>query len=221
MALEFEGLEVRGLRHEIGLIRLEADFSLGRADRLVIRASSGAGKSTLLRLIAGLEPLDQGSLRLDGREITSVATPFRNIGMIFQETALFESLSVLENAAFGLRMRGATRRSRREQAMPWLKRVGLADRADDPVGPLSGGEKQRVAFVRALIWKPRLLLLDEPFSALDTELRLGLRRELLELLKGTPVPTILVTHDREDAEMLATRTASIAEFPGGSRRFRE
>jgi ABC-type nitrate/sulfonate/bicarbonate transport system ATPase subunit len=127
-------------------------------------------------------------------------------------------MSVAENAAFGLRMRGVAKAERRAQALKWLERVGLADRADSAVHSLSGGEKQRVAFVRALIWKPRLLLLDEPFSALDAELRAGLRRELLSLLAEWPVPMILVTHDREDAEALATTTRRIAEAMAGLRK---
>lgn len=218
MALQFEGIEARELVRSIGNFALEADFRLGRGERMVIQAASGAGKTSLLRTLAGLEPVERGSLWLDGREITRLAPPERGIGVVFQDAALFGSMSLVENAAFGLRMRGVGKRERREQALHWLERVGLAGRGDDSVEVLSGGERQRVAFVRALIWKPRLLLLDEPFSALDHVLRQTLRRELLGLLQEWPVSMILVTHDREDAEALATVRRGITEVSPGVRR---
>lgn len=218
MAQQFDGIEARGLARRIGDFTLEADFRLGRGERMVIQAASGAGKTSLLRTVAGLEPAERGSLWLDGREITRLAPPERGIGVVFQDAALFGAMSLAENAAFGLRVRGVGKAERREQALQWLERVGLAGRGDDSVDILSGGEKQRVAFVRALIWKPRLLLLDEPFSALDPGLRQTLRRELLGLLQEWPVPMILVTHDREDAEALATVSRGITEVSSGIRR---
>jgi ABC-type nitrate/sulfonate/bicarbonate transport system ATPase subunit len=117
---------------------------------------------------------------------------------------------VLENAAFGLRVRGASARERRAAVMPWLEKTGLASRAAEGITHLSGGERQRVAFVRALAWKPRLMLLDEPFSALDPELRSSLRGELLELHRQWPVPLLLVTHLEEDASELATVRLNLA-----------
>jgi putative spermidine/putrescine transport system ATP-binding protein len=196
--------EVQGISRRIADFALAADFALGRGDRMVVQAPSGSGKTSLLRMIAGLEPLDQGRIFLAGREITALAPPKRDIGVVFQDAALFESMSVNDNAAFGLRMRGVGRRERVLEARRWLERVGLGARADDAVTHLSGGEKQRVAFVRALIWRPKLLLLDEPFSALDAELRRQLRGVLLELLRESATPMMLVTHDREDADALAT-----------------
>lgn len=215
------GLYVEGLSKNIGSFALQASFTLGRTERMVVQAASGAGKTSLLRVIAGLEQAEQGHLLLDGRDITRVAAPKREIGVVFQDAALFGSMSVWENAAFGLRMRGAGKLDRREQALRWLERVGLAKQADASVQNLSGGERQRVSFVRALIWKPKLLLLDEPFSALDSDLRAGLRNMLLELLREWPVPMILVSHDREDAEALATCSWSIAETSAGVRQLQK
>jgi len=214
----FEGLKVSGLSKRIANFELQASFALGRAERMVIQAASGSGKTSLLRMLAGLETADRGSIVLGGRDITRMAPPGRGIGVVFQDAALFGSMSVAENVAFGLRMRGVGKGRRREEALQWLARVGMKAQADLSVDRLSGGEKQRVAFARALIWKPRLLLLDEPFSALDTELRQGLRRELLELLRDWPVPMILVSHDREDAEALATCRWSIVENTAGFRK---
>jgi ABC-type Fe3+/spermidine/putrescine transport system ATPase subunit len=213
-----EGLIAKGVARRIGDFTLEADFAVGPAERMVIQAPSGTGKTSLLRILAGLERPDRGQVWLGGRDVTELAPPRRDIGVVFQDAALFGSMSVWENAAFGLRMRGMGKARRREEALKWLERVGLARQAEAGVATLSGGERQRVGFVRALIWKPRLLLLDEPFSALDAGLRQGLRRELLGLLQGEPVPMILVTHDREDAEALATATATIVQAGPGIRR---
>jgi putative spermidine/putrescine transport system ATP-binding protein len=174
-----------------------------------------------LRLLAGLDtlggPTDSGRIWLDRNEITQAPVERRQIGFVFQDPALFESMSVLENAAFGLRMRGAGKSERRSAVLPWLAKVGLDARADDGVEWLSGGERQRLALVRALCWKPRLVLLDEPFSALDRELRQALRADLLALHREWPVPWVLVSHDREDVESLATSERKIIGRDAGRR----
>lgn len=210
--------EAREISRRIGSFTLEASLSLARSDRAVIQAGSGTGKTSLLRMIAGLDRPDRGQLILGGRDISNLAPPEREIGVVFQDAALFPALSVAENVAFGLRMRGVGAQDRKARALHWLEKVGLASRAEDPVTQLSGGEKQRVAFARALIWRPQLLLLDEPFSALDSALRRQLRAELLGLLAEAPVPMILVTHDREDADALATQRWTIIEVGEGIRR---
>lgn len=204
-------LRLEGFRRELGAFALSADFEVKGGERAGLVGRSGSGKTTLLRLIAGLDAVDAGRVSLDGRDITRLAPEARGIGYVFQEQALFPSLSVLENAAFALRMRGASREEREREAMPWLERVGLAGLAGASVLKLSGGERQRVAFVRALMWKPRVLLLDEPFSALDAGLRASLRSQLVELHELWPVPLILVTHDEADLEAVATFRLGIAE----------
>ncbi len=203
---EADGLVVRDFDQPVADFRLQADFSVMPGERLVIRGASGCGKTTLLRHLAGLEPPpEKGKILLGGRDVTRELPQNREMGYVAQEPALFESLSLLENAAFGLRMRGFGSRERRAQALPWLERLGLRALADTSVSKLSGGEKSRVAFVRAIVWRPRCLLLDEPFSALDLRLRATIRQELVALHQQWPVPLVLVTHDEEDAREVGTR----------------
>jgi ABC-type Fe3+/spermidine/putrescine transport system ATPase subunit len=212
----------RGLRIEqasisIADFTLTADFAVEPGERAAIQGASGSGKTTLLRAIAGLEPM-RGGLRLDGRDLSKVEPQKREIGYVAQDPALFDTMDVAENAAFGLRMRGMGRDRRRAEAESWLGRVGLDHRADAGVGRLSGGEKQRLAFVRALIWRPRLILLDEPFSALDPALRVELRGILLALLSAVPAPMLMVTHDVEDVSALSTCSLTLREESPGVRR---
>ena len=197
-------LRVEVLRKRIGTFELEASFLIPPGKRFALLGQSGSGKSSLLRLLAGLENADSGQVLLGQENITALAPQGRGVGFIFQDQALFPALSVLGNAVFGLRMRGVARGEREREGREWLARVGLSGAlVDAAIGRLSGGERQRVAFVRATIWKPRFLLLDEPFSALDTGLRVQLRDELKTLHELWPVPLLLVTHDEQDAEALA------------------
>ncbi|MGK5089572.1 ATP-binding cassette domain-containing protein [Bdellovibrionota bacterium FG-2] len=198
------GLQVKGFQKKMEHFDLRADFEIPHGARAVLLGKSGSGKTTLLRVLAGIERTDAGAVVLAGVKISLLPPQKREIGVIVQEQALFPALNVIENAAFGLRMRGVSPDERIAMAKPWLERVGLTKHAFTSVTTLSGGERQRVAFIRALIWKPKLLLLDEPFSALDAELRTTLRQELLDLHKQWPVPVLLVTHDAEDAAALAT-----------------
>lgn len=206
------GLKLEKINKTLGELTLVADFSVEPAQRAVLVGKSGSGKSTLLRIIAGLESLStsqsdpggQGRIWIGDEDITTLAPHKREIGIVFQNQALFPALSVLENVTFGLRMRGISADERESLARPWLSKVGLHQRIHSPVGQLSGGEAQRVALIRALIWKPRVLLLDEPFSALDPELRSFLRAELLEFHRLWPIPWILVSHDSEDLDRMAT-----------------
>ena len=222
-------LEVRGLSRAVEGeggrpgFTLEADFSVPEGGRACLIGRSGSGKTTLLRAIAGLDqrvPSDVGSIRIGGRDLTALPPEKRDVGFIFQEQLLFPSMSVLENCAFGLKLRGVSAPERERQALEWLKRLGLDSHARSSVAHLSGGECQRVAFIRALIWKPALLLLDEPFSALDSELRGLLRKDLLELHRSWPVPMVIVTHDPADVEALATLRLEIDEPDGPVRRVR-
>ena len=190
---------------------LEANFDLTAGERAALTGPSGVGKTTLLRMIAGLEPTDQGQIFLGDQDISQMPPEARQMGYVFQDFALFESLGVLENITFGLKVRGQSKRERDEIAQPWLELLKLKSLAQAPIYQLSGGEKQRVAFARALIWKPKLLLLDEPFSAVDAELRGILRESLLEAHRLWPVVMLLVTHDEADAQALATRRLKFVE----------
>ena len=217
---EETGLQLRGVCRRIADFELQADFAVSRGERLALIGRSGCGKTSLLRVLAGLDPASSGRITLDGVDITSVPPESRGIGYVFQEHALFPSMTVLENAAFGLRMRGLSRQAREDEAMEWLRKVGMTGLARTSIEKLSGGERQRIAVVRALAWKPKLLLLDEPFSALDRETKGRLIGDLLRLLAERPVPVILVTHELGDVETIATRRIELQESEAGRiRRF--
>ncbi len=163
---------------------------------------SGAGKSTILRCIAGLETDYQGTVTSAGRNLDGVPPHARHIGMLFQEPALFPHLKVWQNVAFGLRYRDVPRHERHAEATRWLDLVGLAGKADRGVDQLSGGERQRVALARTLAAKPEAVLLDEPFSALDRELRDDLGDRVTAMLREQGVPALWVTHDESEAQRL-------------------
>ena len=192
-----------------GTLRLDVDLDLDTGQTVALLGPNGAGKTTFLRALAGLQPLDRGAVALDGRVLEDVATGVnvapedRPIGVVFQDYLLFPHLSALENVAFGLRCRGMARADARRRATGWLERVGLGDRVDAKPRELSGGQAQRVALARALATDPRLLLLDEPLSALDASTRLEVRRELRRHLASFPGVRLLVTHDPLEAIALA------------------
>jgi ABC-type sulfate/molybdate transport systems ATPase subunit len=207
-------LHVKHLRKKIGSFILTADFTVGVGERVALVGKSGSGKSSLLRLIAGLDELnpevgDEGQIFLGDQDLSSLTPQKRAIGFVFQEPTLFPVLSVIQNVAFGLQVRDVSKAEREKQALEWLDRVGLKNQAFSEVTRLSGGEKQRVALVRALIWKPQLLLLDEPFSALDVDLRQSLRQLVLELHALWPVPLLWVTHDPIDVQVMATSSLQL------------
>jgi sulfate transport system ATP-binding protein len=160
---------------------------------------SGSGKSTLLRLIAGLEEPDGGRVLIGGRDVTRVSPRFRGVGFVFQSYALFRHLSVFENIAFGLRIRKFPRGELASRVESLLALVQLPGYGARFPSQLSGGQRQRVALARALATEPHVLLLDEPFGALDTQVRIELRRWLRELQEQTQTTTLLVTHDQEEA----------------------
>lgn len=160
---------------------------------------SGSGKSTLLKIIAGLEAPDAGRVLFDGQDITDLPPEQRKFALMFQDFALFPHLSVQDNVAFGLIEQGQRRALARAQAVEMLQRFGLGAHTEARVWQLSGGEQQRVALARALITAPRLLLLDEPFSALDADLRLSLRAEFQERIAASGMAVLWVTHDEAEA----------------------
>lgn len=177
------------------------DISLSVADGRVLSllGPSGIGKTTLLKIVCGLLPPDEGDVLLDGESVLSVPMERRGAVLMFQEACLFPHMTVMENIAFGPRMRGASRAEQRRTAEEMLALVELEDSSYAMPRELSGGQRQRVALARALAVRPRLLLLDEPFSSLDTRLRLSMRAFTLSLQKKTGVTTLLVTHDWEEA----------------------
>jgi len=197
--------------------QVEADFKVSPGERVAIFAPSGSGKTTLLRWLAGFASEAKGEIYLGSERITLAAPEKREFGVVFQDYALFSHWTTLENVAFGLEMRGASRSEREKRALEYLEKLHLANRAKTLTGLLSGGEKQRVALARALIWKPKVLLLDEPFAALDLGARKKARETVLELLRETEVPLLFVTHDPEDVSKLATRTLEYSGSDDGLR----
>jgi len=172
---------------------------------------SGSGKSTLLGITAGLQQPDAGTVWLEGQDITALAPERRGFALMFQDFALFPHLNVLDNVAFGLIEQRQSRCQARAHARQMLDVFGLAALAQRRVWNLSGGEQQRVALARALITQPRVLLLDEPFSALDADLRVALRDEFRWRIQAAGMATLLVTHDEQEARALANRAVRLVE----------
>jgi iron(III) transport system ATP-binding protein len=180
-------------------------LSLGEGELLALLGPSGCGKTTTLRMIGGFETPDAGTIRLAGRDITHLTPEARGIGFVFQDYALFPHLDVLDNVRFGLR--GMTRAASLERAREMLALVGLSDLEKRRPHELSGGQQQRVALARSLATRPKLILMDEPFSNLDARMRVETRQEVRKLLKATGAAGILVTHDQEEALAMADRLA--------------
>ncbi|HEU0184204.1 MAG TPA: ABC transporter ATP-binding protein [Blastocatellia bacterium] len=177
----------------------DVSFSIGAGETLVLLGPSGSGKSTTLRLIAGLETPDTGEISLRGKRIEHLRARDRNIGVIFQNYALFPRMTVAENIGFGLRIRKWEKTKRGEVVGRLLDLIGLVDQRDKYPSQISGGQQQRVAIARALAYEPDLLLFDESFSALDPQTRTGLRREIRVLLRKLRIPALFITHDQEEA----------------------
>ncbi|MES2154133.1 MAG: ABC transporter ATP-binding protein [bacterium] len=172
---------------------------------------SGGGKSTMLRCIAGLQEPDAGTISWGDERLDGLPPHRRRVGMMFQEPALFPHLNVWRNVAFGLRYRGVRRRDERAEAERWLAEVGLADRATSLVDELSGGQRQRVDLARTLAAQPRVVLLDEPFSGLDRDLRDDLGPRVKAILAAQGVAALWVTHDRDEAARLGDRVWQLAD----------
>ena len=200
-------LELKNISKQYQGRMLADDLSLAVApgETVALLGPSGSGKSTLLRIVAGLEAADAGSVWMDGQDITALPPERRGFALMFQDFALFPHLSALDNVAFGLVEQRVPRRRARELALEALTRFGLASHAKARTWTLSGGEQQRVALARALMTSPRVLLLDEPFSALDAELRTQLQDEFRQRIKAAGMATLLVTHDEAEARAMAGR----------------
>src|ERR1700722_9889069 len=200
-------IEVRNIRKNFGsfvaLDNVSLDIPTG--ELVALLGPSGSGKTTLLRIIAGLELPDRGEVRFDSEEATDHSVRDRNVGFVFQHYALFRHMTVFENVAFGLRVRGRPEKQVKERVLELLHLIRLDGQVASYPGQLSGGQRQRVALARALAAEPRVLLLDEPFGALDAKVRQELRQWLRRLHDEIGVTSIFVTHDQEEAFEVADR----------------
>lgn len=183
------------------------DLDIGEGEFLAIMGSSGCGKTTTLRMLAGLEEPTAGEIRLKGERINEKAAWQQDTPLVWQNLALFPFLSVTENVEFGLRMRGVQKTERRRRAREWLESMGIAELADRSIADLSGGQRQRVALARSLVIEPPILLLDEPLSALDANLKIRMQAVLAKLQKEVGITFVYVTHSHSEAFAMADRVA--------------
>jgi putative spermidine/putrescine transport system ATP-binding protein len=207
-----QGLEVREVAKSYAKTPVvdHVSFTVPQGEFVCFLGPSGCGKTTLLRIIAGLETPGAGRILLDGRDITSQAANERSFGMVFQALALFPHLNVEENIGYSLRLRDGNRKARRRRVEELLELVRLPGVGKRTVSQLSGGQRQRVAIARALAQEPRILLMDEPFSALDAKLREEMQLEIRLLQQNLKITTILVTHDQREAMTLADKVLVMA-----------
>jgi putative spermidine/putrescine transport system ATP-binding protein len=203
------GVEVRleNLRRRYGTVTALDGLSLtlGPGELVALLGPSGCGKTTALRLLAGLEEADSGRVIIGGQDVTIQPANKRDVGMVFQAYSLFPHMTAWQNVAFGLQMRKVAPSERRRRAMETLELVGLAGFADRYAHQMSGGQQQRVALARALAIRPKVLLLDEPLSALDAKVRSRLRDEIRRVQLEVGITTLFVTHDQEEALAIADR----------------
>jgi putative spermidine/putrescine transport system ATP-binding protein len=183
------------------------DLEVGRGEFVTLLGPSGSGKTTTLRMIAGFLTQDEGSIEIDGQEMSRVPPYQRDVGMVFQNYALFPHMTAAQNVAFPLQMRGAPRSEQRERVANALEMVKLATFGDRYPRQLSGGQQQRIALARAVVFGPRLLLMDEPLGALDKKLREALQLEILHITRRLGATVIYVTHDQEEALVMSDRIA--------------
>lgn len=186
-------------------------FDVRKREFISVIGPSGCGKSTLIRIVAGLETCSGGSITIDGKE---VGEPAADRGMVFQGYTLFPWLNVKHNVMFGLKMKGMPKAKAERAAMDWLDVVGLTKFADHYPAQLSGGMKQRVAIARALANEPRILLMDEPFGALDAQTRASMQAHLLKIWESVDVTILFITHDLDEAIYLSDRVVVLGAHPG-------
>ena len=206
-------VSVHGISKRFGKTGVLKDisFDMAEGESLVLLGASGSGKTTILRIIAGLETPDNGTVILHGKDVTGLPARERNVGVIFQDYALFPRMSVEKNISYGLRLRRYSRAQIKEKVSQLLSLVHLEEHRKKYPSQLSGGQQQRVAIARALAYDPQVLLFDEPFGALDAQIRTRLRREIRALLKQVNVPSLFITHDQEEALELGDRIAILNE----------
>ncbi|WP_282362464.1 ABC transporter ATP-binding protein [Pseudomonas sp. PS01300] len=200
-------VSIQNLQKSYGASAVFNDINceIGRGEFVTLLGPSGCGKSTLLRCIAGLTAVDSGRILLDGQDLVPQSPQKRGIGMVFQSYALFPNMSVEQNVAFGLRMQKIKGQDGHPRVLEALRMVELQDFASRYPHQLSGGQCQRVALARSLVTRPRLLLLDEPLSALDARIRKHLREQIRQIQRELGLTTIFVTHDQEEALTMSDR----------------
>ncbi|NNN00938.1 MAG: ABC transporter ATP-binding protein [Acidimicrobiaceae bacterium] len=187
------------------------DLAIEPGEFIALLGPSGCGKTTALRVLAGFEMPDSGQVIVDGKDLSNVSAQKRDMGMVFQSYSLFPNMNAINNVAFGLRMRKQSSAERRRKAAELLDLVGLSDQAVKFPHQMSGGQQQRVALARALAIEPRVLLLDEPLSALDAKVRAELRDQIRFLQKRLAITTVFVTHDQEEALSMADRVCVMSK----------
>jgi putative spermidine/putrescine transport system ATP-binding protein len=200
-------LDIRNLVKTFGTNRVVKDFDLAvdKGEFVSLLGPSGCGKTTVLRMVAGFETPSAGSITIDGKDVIGLRPNQRNIGMVFQAYALFPNLTVAQNVAFGLKVKGVDKAESDSRVTEMLGIIGLPDLGARYPFQLSGGQQQRVALARALAVRPQVLLLDEPLSALDAKIRVSLRDEIRAIQRKLGITTIFVTHDQEEALSLSDR----------------
>ena len=202
-------VSVRNVSKKFGATTVleEISFDVTEGEVLVLLGASGSGKTTILRIIAGLETTNSGQIILHGKNVTELPARERGTGVIFQSYALFPKMNVEKNIAYGLRLRRHSKKETAETVNRLIELVHLEEHRQKSPSQLSGGQQQRVAIARALAYEPEVLLFDEPFGALDAQIRTRLRREIRGLLKKINVPSIFITHDQKEAFELGDRIA--------------
>jgi putative spermidine/putrescine transport system ATP-binding protein len=202
-------LELQNLHRDFGTVKAldGIEIELGEGEFLSLLGPSGCGKTTALRIVAGFDRPDAGRVVVDGKDVTNVAPNKRDMGMVFQAYSLFPNMTAAQNVEYGLRLRGHDRGKRRQRVNELLDLVGLAQAGDRYPHQLSGGMQQRVALARALAIEPRVLLLDEPLSALDAKVRVQLREEIRRIQLELGITTLYVTHDQEEALSVSDHVA--------------
>src|SRR5436190_2594366 len=202
-------LELQSLHREFASVKAlnGIDISLGEGEFLSLLGPSGCGKTTALRLVAGFDRPNQGRIVVDGKDVTNIAPNKRDMGMVFQAYSLFPNMTARQNVEFGLKIRGRDKADRRKRVDDLLDLVGLEHAADRYPHQLSGGMQRRVALARGLAIEPRVLLLDEPLSALDAKVRVQLREEIRRIQLELGITTLYVTHDQEEALAISDHVA--------------
>lgn len=212
------GLEIRNVSVDFDGSPVLANVSLRveRGEIVAVLGPSGSGKSTLLRVVAGLVPTSSGSVRIDGTDMKGTPTHRRGVGLVFQNNQLFPHLDVAGNVGYGLRIARTPKAQLRTRVTEMLALVGMSGHADRDVSTLSGGEAARVALARSLATTPRILLLDEPLSGLDHDLRYTLADELRRVIRAAGSTALVVTHDPVEAERIADRVVRLTELSSGA-----